>query len=110
MNLWEVPRFGPPPSPPHHREPQHVLAVILQIPALPFRERADADRHRRIHAHPAQRLGVRDRGHDQPAVAFERDEAAVEQVIDGGREQQPVLAVEAFVVGGVAPGLGVVLD
>jgi hypothetical protein len=50
---------------------------------------------------------VRHRRHEQPAVGFERDEAAIEQVIDRRREQQSVLAVEALGVAAIAPRFAV---
>jgi hypothetical protein len=35
---------------------------------------------------------------DQPTIPLKADESAVEQVVDAGREQQAVLAVEALLI------------
>ena len=47
------------------------------------------------------------RRHQQPPVVPERDEPAIEEMIDRRREQQPVLAVEPLGVVAVAPRLAV---
>jgi hypothetical protein len=68
----------------------------LQVPPLPCGKRADVHALGQRHTHPLERRPVRHRRHAQPAVGFERDENAVEEVIDRRREQQSVLAVEAL--------------
>jgi len=61
--------------------------------------------------HALERLAVHDRRDQQLAIVLERNEPAIEEMINRGREQQAVLAVEALVVGlTVPPGLAVAGD
>lgn len=89
------------------RAQKHFISVILEKPPLRAREPSRLEHPPRRHAHALHRSVVRDRGDQQPPVRAERDEAAIEEVVDRGRQQQAVLAVEALGVGGVAPRLAV---
>ena len=60
--------------------------------------------------HALQRRLVRDRRHDQRAVVLEADEAAIEQVIDTGRQEQAVLTVQPLSIARVAPRLAMAGD
>lgn len=53
---------------------------------------------------------MRDRRNQQLPVALECDEALVEQVVDRGRQQQAVLAIQPFFIGRIAPRLAVAGD
>ena len=46
---------------------------------------------------------MRHRRDDKPAIALERDEALVKQMIDGGRKQKAVFTREPIAIGTVAP-------
>jgi hypothetical protein len=59
------------------------------------------------HAHPLQGWTVGNGRHEQPTVAGKRDESAIEQMIDRGRQQEAVVAVKTLWVRTVAPWLAV---
>ena len=73
-------------------------------------ERANIDRFGRIDAHSLKRGVMRNWRNDQPSVVFKANEAAIEQVIDARRQQQSVLAVQAFLIGCAAPRLAMARD
>ena len=50
---------------------------------------------------------MRHRRYQQTTIVLKRDEAPVEEMVDGGRQQQSVLSVEPFLVTAIAPGLAV---
>ena len=65
----------------------------FEISPLSLCEPADIDALPDRHPHLPERHLVRYRRDQQLAVVLKADEAAIEQVIDGGGEQQAVLAV-----------------
>jgi len=83
----------------HPRRQKHRLPVKLQIRPLSLRKPADIPPPVRRDSHAPQRLAVHDRRDQKLAIVLECNEPAIEEMIDGGREQQAVLAVEALVVG-----------
>jgi hypothetical protein len=72
--------------------------VEIQESTLSFAEAADVDYSLSFDTHPRERWPVSDRRYDQLAGVLEADEPAIKQVIDAGREQQSVLAVEPLLV------------
>jgi hypothetical protein len=50
---------------------------------------------------------MRDRRDDQYAVILEADKSTVKQVVDAGREEQPVLAVQTLTIAAIAPRFAV---
>jgi hypothetical protein len=77
---------------------------------LTARERTNIDGLGCIDPHSLKRGVMRNRRNNQPPVVFKADEAAIEQVIDAGRQQQSVLAVQPFLIGRVAPWLTMTCD
>ena len=65
----------------------------LQKAFLATTETTNVSRLSRIEAHPEKRLAMGDRRDDDITVVLEADEAAVEEVIDGWRQEESVLAV-----------------
>jgi len=61
--------------------------AFTQERPLPGRERPDVDSARRVDPYPLKLRRVRDRRHDQRAVAFEPVESQVEQMIDARRQE-----------------------
>ena len=60
-----------------HRLEKHRFPVKLQIPPLPFRERARIEAHSHRHTHLAQRHFVRDARDQQLAIVLKADEPAI---------------------------------
>jgi len=81
--------------------------MVFQKRALPIRESTNIDRHPDRNAHPFQGRQMGYWGHDEIAVIVKADEPTVEQVIDARRQQQPILTIEPFIIGGIAPRLTV---
>src|SRR5262249_7433526 len=92
------------------RPQQYGVSVKVEEPALAGRKAADVDEPVGLNAHAFQRRRVRHGRDDQDARVLEADEAAVEQVVDGGRQQQSVFAVQPLLVRAVAPRLAVAGD
>ena len=63
-----------------------------------------------IEPHALQRKDIRDWGDKHCSAVFEADEAAVEQVVCGRGEQEPVRAFETFFVRALSPRLDVAAD
>ena len=63
-----------------------------------------------LDAHPGEGIPVGARRDQQEARILEADVALVEKMVDGGRQEQAVLAVQALLVVAVAPGLDVAAD
>ena len=61
-------------------------------------------------AHPLQRWPVCDRRDDEIAAILKPDEPAVKQVVDTGRQKQPIFAVQSFRVVRVTPRFAVARD
>ncbi len=75
----------------------------IKIPALSFGNRPDVEPLPRLHPHPFERVSSRyGRNQERPAP-LETDEASVEQMVDAGHQQKPILAVEALFIGVVPP-------
>jgi len=81
--------------------------MIIQEPPLAFAEWADIDNAISLYAHPVQGMMIGDWRDDEPTVVLEADKSSVEQVIDARRQQQSILAVQAFFVVRVSPRLAV---
>lgn len=77
---------------------EYDFPARVQKPLLAEGEGADRDRRSHFDAHAYKGLFVRHGENDQSPVVFEGDEPAIEQVIDGGREEKSVLTVESFFV------------
>ncbi len=86
---------------------EHRIAVKLQEPALSLRERAGVDLPVDTHAHFGQRLSMCDGRNEHDAFVAEGDESTIEEVVYGGRQQEPVLRVEPVMVVAVSPRLAV---
>ena len=89
---------------------QHGVPVEIQELLLAAGEPAHVDDLCGVDAHSLKRGTMSDRGNDEPAVVFEADEAAIEQMVDARRQQQSVLAVQSLLVGRVAPRLAMARD
>ena len=63
-----------------------------------------------LDAHPGEGVPVGSRRDEQQARVLEADVALVEKMVDGGRQEQVVLAVQALLIIAVAPGLDVAAD
>jgi hypothetical protein len=63
-----------------------------------------------INRPPFKHIVRQRRMHSYPPVIFKGDELLVEQRVDMRREQQSVVAAEAFGVGGFAPGFDMAGD
>jgi hypothetical protein len=81
--------------------------MVFQKSSQPRRERSHVNRLPRWHAHPLQRRSIRYRRYNQFAIVLKADEPSVEQMIDTGRKQKPIVSVQAFVVCGIPPRLAV---
>ncbi len=62
-------------------------------------EAADIDRTFDINAHALERRSIGDWRDDEFAVVVEADEPTIEEVIDAGRQEEAVLAVEPLLIG-----------
>ena len=67
----------------------------------------DIDNAISLYAHPVQRGSMCDWRDNQPTAVLEADETSIEQVIDARRQQQAVLAVQAFLVARISPRFAV---
>ena len=61
---------------------ENVTSVMRQEKFLALRESANADDVLSINAHPSNGFFVRDIGDNELAAIFERNKAAIEQMID----------------------------
>src|SRR3954453_7426123 len=78
---------------PQLRLEEHLVAMVLEEPALSLREPAHVHFSVDCDPHAGQRRCMSDRGYEELAIAAESDEAAIEKMIDGWREEKAVLAV-----------------
>jgi hypothetical protein len=94
-------------KPSANRSQQYRVPMVFQKSSLPRRERSHVNRLPRWHPHPLQRRSIRYRRYNQCAIVLKTDEPSVEQMIDTGRKQKPIISVQAFVVCGIPPRLAV---
>src|SRR4029079_3860051 len=84
---------------------QHLIAVIFEEVKLSNAEAARVELAIDRNAHARQRNAVRDRRHQKSAVRAERDEPAIEEVVDRGRQEETVLTIQPFLVRRITPRL-----
>ena len=77
----------------------------LQEVPLALGKPADIHGAAGIDTHALQRRQMRHRRDDEATAVLKANEAAIEQVVDAGRQEQAVFAVQTLVVRLVAPGL-----
>lgn len=81
--------------------------MVVQVLALHRAESTHGGWCLRIHTHHSQGIAVCDGRDDHLAVVRKRDEAAIEEVVDGRGQQEAVLSVQPFFIAGIPPGLAV---
>ena len=89
---------------------QYGVPVKVQELLLAAGEPAHIDGLCGVDAHSLKGGTMRNRRDDEPAVVFEANEAAIEEMIDARRQKQSILAVQSFFVGRVPPRLAVARD
>jgi hypothetical protein len=72
--------------------------VKVEKLSLALCESPDVDDALRLDAHTLERKPVGDRRHDEVTGIREADEAPVEQMVDAGRQQEPILSIEALFI------------
>jgi hypothetical protein len=89
---------------------EHLVPVEVQVAALEMGKGLLYGGLLVLDAHPGEGISIGARRYEQEARILEADVALVEKMIDGGREEQAVLAVQALLVIAMAPGLDVAAD
>src|ERR1035437_7702288 len=84
---------------------QHCGPMKIKKCPLSLGEATDIDGGLGSDAHAFERGSMGHRRNDQGAGVFKTDEAALEQMVDGGCEQDPVLAIQPLFVCGIPPRL-----
>jgi hypothetical protein len=74
------------------------VAMVLEEPSLGAREASNVCPSIRRNSHPSQGVGMSNRRDEKPAVSFERNETAIEEMIDRRCQEEPVFTVQAFLV------------
>jgi hypothetical protein len=77
---------------------QDRIAVVIEESSLSLAKRSNIDRRPCLNPHFLQGLSMRYRRYNQPAFVFETDKSPIEQVIYRRRQQQSILAVQAFFI------------
>ena len=77
---------------------QNGIPVKIEECPLPARKGTHVHRSGRIDPHPLQGRAMGHRRNDEPPAILEADKSTVKEVVDTGRQEQAVLAVQPLFV------------